>query len=833
MMVKLKAVLLIAMLSMVALSTYAGDKFYGTFVATATPTGAGKVYVYPDVVNGPDIKSIPASSFTDTDEFTFEFKSTEEICSVSSGEIWIYAKPEQGCTFEGWALASNPNEIISTDAKFSPAFDVYSKDEENPDILSYIAKFSGLAPAPFISGATMICGSDEIALSTQSMVSVEQAEAIAASVSSDVREVTYTIYNMAQEEGEESKWVPTTTIASGEMSINGTAYAEFDEPITFAEGSRYMVTIKACDMDENEESVSYTIMGTYSAPQPEITPSFIDGENEVTLSGSEVSVESASAIKVGFGEGADAVKYATYTISEYVNEDLSEIASGILSINGFGYAEFQKELMFKLGTKYNIEIKAWDVYEDNLFNPDFSLKDPVATFTCDFIGAYEEQNDLDFTDKVVKEVKANTSNIEEGKWYTWSNPRKANNQYAAPTPFYDQGEGKKPVRETAGQTVRTVLSQNTPISDVTKYLVRFVKSGTGEAYHIQFATGNYIKKDLTTSATAEEAGLFMVYAATNSKSDAAGEPYTEAGVGINITDDGVAYGLRLDGNGAGAELVTWGSNKIETADANNVWFFEEVEMAEPTTETYTVHITGAPSETKVTYAEQQYGDSEAFDAKGFSLSQLTVPDHENYVKSVKLDGTDIYVTYTYAKKVADLSEINNEHAYVLICERGQLTTNEGALAPTAEKSYTESKSVFAFVKYNENFYLWSVAEQGFVFNDKSIAADGEFQNVVFNAQEDGTFVLNIADTEHYINIDGTTTLFIDGWDTADAGNKYSIYEVETFDATDALVLLENFTTGINAVAAPAAPAAIYSLTGQRQQRLQKGINIVRRQKVIK
>lgn len=564
-----------------------------------------------------------------------------------------------------------------------------------------------------------------------------------------------------------------------------------------------------------------------------------NGEDEITLSTeSEVSVESASAIKVGLDES---IKYASYTVNEYVEEEFmgvtqtekNEIATGVLSINTIGYAEFENELVFKLGTKYNIEIKAWDVYEDNLINPDFSIKDPVATFTCDFIGAYEEQNDLDFTDKVVKEVKANTSNIEEGKWYTWSNPRKANNQYAAPTPFYDQGEGKKPVRAAAGQTVRTVLSQNTPVSDVTKYLVRFVKSGTGEAYHIQFATGNYIKNDLTTSATAEEAGLFMVYAATNSKANAAGEPYTEAGVGINITEDGVAYGLRLDGNGAGAELVTWGNSKIETPDANNVWFFEEVEMAEPTTETYTVHITGAPTETKVTYAEQQYGDSESFDAKGFSLSQLTVPDHENYVKSVELDGTDIYVTYTYAKKVADLSEINNEHAYVLICERGQLTTNEGELAPTAEKSYTESKSVFAFVNYNENFYLWSVAEQGFVFNDKSIATEGEFQNVVFNPQEDGTFVLYIADNEHYINIDGTTNLFIDAWDTADAGNKYSIYEVETFDATDALVLLENFTTGINAVAAPAAPAAIFSLTGQRQQRLQKGINIVRRQKVIK
>lgn len=544
---------------------------------------------------------------------------------------------------------------------------------------------------------------------------------------------------------------------------------------------------------------------------PEVTL-IANEETEYALSSqSSVTIDKPiSAIKVaGLNQGKD----YTYKFSE----GTTSLAEGLLSVNTIGYAEFDPLSLYE-GHAYTLTLATGS--------------ETVATFNL--IGAMEEEGgDLDFTDKVVKEVKANTSNIEEGKWYTWSNPRKANNQYAAPTPFYDQGEGKKPVRAAAGQTVRTVLSQNTPVSDVTKYLVRFVKSGTGEAYHIQFATGNYIKNDLTTSATAEEAGLFMVYAATNSKANAAGEPYTEAGVGINITEDGVAYGSRLDGNGAGAELVTWGNSKIETPDANNVWFFEEVEMAEPTTDTYTVHITGAPSETKVTYAEQEYGDSETFDAKGFSLSQLTVPDYENYVKSVELDGTDIYVTYTYAKKVADLSEINNEHAYVLICERGQLTTNEGELAPTAEKSYTESKSVFAFVKYNENFYLWSVAEEGFVFNDKTIATEGEFQNVVFNAQEDGTFVLYIADNEHYINIDGTTTLFIDAWDTADAGNKYSIYEVETFDATDALVLLENFTTGINAVTAPAAPAAIYSLTGQRQQRLQKGINIVRRQKVIK
>lgn len=545
---------------------------------------------------------------------------------------------------------------------------------------------------------------------------------------------------------------------------------------------------------------------------PEVTLMGNDFETEFTLSEqSTVTFDMPiSGIKVA---GLDQEKDYNYNISE----GSTTLVEGQLSVNVIGYAEFAPLSLYE-GHTYTLTLTTGS--------------ETVATYTL--IGAMEEeQNDLDFTDKVVKEVKANTSNIEEGKWYAWSNPRNVKSTYGAPTPFYDQGEGKKPKREAFGQTVRTVLSQNTPVSDVTKYLVRFVKSGTGEAYHIQFATGNYIKNDLTATATAEEAGLFMVYAATNSKADAAGEPYTEAGVGINITEDGVAYGKRLDGDGAGAELVTWGNSKIETPDANNVWFFEEVEMAEPTTETYTVHITGAPSETKVTYGEQEYGNDDTFDAKGFSLSQLTVPDHENYVKSVELDGTDIYVTYTYAKKVADLSEINNEHAYVLICERGQLTTNEGELAPTAEKSYTESKSVFALVQYNENYYLWSTAEEGFVFGDKSIAAEGEFQNVVLNAQEDGTFVLYLADTDHYINIDGTTTLFIDDWDTADAGNKYSIYEVETFDATAALTLLENFTTGINAVAAPAAPAAIYSLTGQRQQRLQKGINIVRRQKVIK
>ena len=138
---RLKAVLLIVMLSMLTLSTYAGNTYYSKTTATASPTGAGKVYV---AGKSADIDTIPDAKFKDSAEYLFSISYDSENDHYSQqNDVWLYAKAASDYTFEGWALANNPTEIISTDAKFSPAFKIYSTDEEEPDVFEYIAIFSG------------------------------------------------------------------------------------------------------------------------------------------------------------------------------------------------------------------------------------------------------------------------------------------------------------------------------------------------------------------------------------------------------------------------------------------------------------------------------------------------------------------------------------------------------------------------------------------------------------------------------------------------------------------------------------------------------------------
>lgn len=117
-------------------------------------------------------------------------------------------------------------------------------------------------PASMITGVTLCAESDEIALSTESEVSVEKAEAIAAQIDPSIREVYYAVCNMALDETT-STWERTDTIASGAMSINGTAFAEFDAPILFKEGNKYLASVTAKDADDNEFTATYIFNGTH------------------------------------------------------------------------------------------------------------------------------------------------------------------------------------------------------------------------------------------------------------------------------------------------------------------------------------------------------------------------------------------------------------------------------------------------------------------------------------------------------------------------------------------------------------------------------------------
>lgn len=149
-----------------------------------------------------------------------------------------------------------------------------------------------------------------------------------------------------------------------------------------------------------------------------LTPAFIvEGEeNPVTLNDhSSVSVAGANALKVGFGDNAAAVRYATYSINEIteeedwftpgvMNEVEIEVASGSLNLNTFGYVEFDPALKFYQGHKYVMSVKAWDT-EDFFDEETMSAKPCVAQMTCSFNGSTEdipvELGQPNFGDRVI------------------------------------------------------------------------------------------------------------------------------------------------------------------------------------------------------------------------------------------------------------------------------------------------------------------------------------------------------------------------------------------------------------------------------------------------
>lgn len=304
----------------------------------------------------------------------------------------------------------------------------------------------------------------------------------------------------------------------------------------------------------------------------------------------------------------------------------------------------------------------------------------------------------DFTDLVVKEVKACTQTIENGKWYVISNVRKDGGNYATPTPVYDQGAGSALKREPFGQTVRTVLAKNKPADAVAKYLVRFDNHPTVEGTKcMQFGTGNYVAPytsgDITTSAS--EMAAVQVYGATQTMSNYAGSPYTNAGVGFNFSTGADNYGLRWDGNGASYSVLTWGSGKI-TSDANNVWYVEEVVLGEIELLDFTVSITGAPAGTKITYNGHEYGNGDTIeDVEGITVAEVSVPAIDGYNFEITINGTNITVTYvevdTYAPTFNILTNHTNANRQVSAIKLGgQSITINGA--GKVYQNLTESES---------------------------------------------------------------------------------------------------------------------------------------------
>ena len=196
------------------------------------------------------------------------------------------------------------------------------------------------------------------------------------------------------------------------------------------------------------------------------------------------------------------------------------------------------------------------------------------------------------------------------------------------------------------------------------------------------------------------------------------------------------------------------------------------------------------------------------------------------------------------KPITSLDELSNSKAYyVKQPQRASGTswaveTGAEALKSNADLgigvSCKDNRQHFAFLTNNEGgtYYLYHVAEAKFVAKDGSLSTqpvdaicftDGKFEN---------TFVVYF-DTDHYINVGGSSQMVIDGWNTPDEGNSCTLTPVADFDATAALAAIEALETGVEkSEIRNEKSEMIYDLTGRRVENPAKGIYIVGGKKVM-
>ncbi len=191
-------------------------------------------------------------------------------------------------------------------------------------------------------------------------------------------------------------------------------------------------------------------------------------------------------------------------------------------------------------------------------------------------------------------------------------------------------------------------------------------------------------------------------------------------------------------------------------------------------------------------------------------SEVSVPAsftsiaYYDYVTTGTIGDEDCTITVTRSFKagvVHSLADLSNAKAYTIRCDRGAFLTKDGYLASTAHSTLSNAQAAdFALISYEDNLYLYSVADGKFVQNTGALAdmpMNGIYDAIVMEAKTDPYFFTYFKideETNHGLNTNGNDPYgyVINTWMNADQGNQYYMIESADFDATAALAALEAY-----------------------------------------
>ncbi|MDO4210744.1 MAG: hypothetical protein Q4D23_03370 [Bacteroidales bacterium] len=149
---------------------------------------------------------------------------------------------------------------------------------------------------------------------------------------------------------------------------------------------------------------------------------------------------------------------------------------------------------------------------------------------------------------------------------------------------------------------------------------------------------------------------------------------------------------------------------------------------------------------------------------------------------------------SYVEPVLKAEDVSAEVAYyIYTTARGGLTVqnaNSTELVGTSEAGVyqsvdpTDVRQQFAFVNWEGNLYLYSVATQKFIGkSQRGTFTDEPVDPIYFKNASNGTVMLYF-DNNFNINLGGSKQVTIDTWKTKDAGNSFIIKVAEPFDQTE-------------------------------------------------
>ena len=173
-------------------------------------------------------------------------------------------------------------------------------------------------------------------------------------------------------------------------------------------------------------------------------------------------------------------------------------------------------------------------------------------------------------------------------------------------------------------------------------------------------------------------------------------------------------------------------------------------------------------------------------------SSLTANPYYDYATEGTIGTDDCTIKVTRTLKdgiVYPISNLSNTKAYKVVVPRGTYTTVDGKLANTV-KNAGYAINNFAFINYESNYYMWSIADSKFA-GDGSTLSETPVA-VTFSANTAPSYQIKAGSNTLNASSGQATGAIFDSWSTADDGNRCVLYEVEDFDPTAALAALKEY-----------------------------------------